>query len=1202
LRLKHLELQGYKTFAIRTEFTFEDGITVIVGPNGSGKSNIADAVRWVLGEQSYSLLRAKRTEDMIFWGSERRPRLGMAQASITLDNSDGGLPVEYSEVTISRRAYRSGENEYLLNGNRVRLKDIIELLGKSGLGRRTYTVIGQGLVDAVLSLRPNERRAIFEEAAGISIHQAKRTEAINKLEQTRDNILRVNDLVNEIAPRLDRLEKQAERAQQYQELSQQLRELLSTWYAHRWRRTQAALHHAEARAKGRQKLSQEREAELEKLGQRKADLRVQQSELRQKLGDWRLKEIELQVQTEAKRRELAVSEERLRLLNQQSQDLAQEIASLDANRVAQLERAAAAQEELKRAETRLQVAQEHLPEAQEQLEARKRERQAVLEELTEAQDQAFQLATEAADRRNRLVQLSERRAELGREVEAHRRALAEHQAKMAARRDQIETLKSELEALRAEADALTLQRQEVERESETWRERQAQVQVALAKSEQEETRLQARYDLLERMGHEESGHDTGAETVLQAARDGRLGGIVGPVASLIDVPAELETAIEAALGPHRHDIVVETLADAQAAIQFLKRTRGGRATFLPLDRIRATEKTSPPVAGVEGVIGLAVDVVKFEQRFAKVRDYLLGGTIVVRDFEAALRLLARLSPTRTLQIATLTGEVIGSEGAITGGPTPGRGGGMLARERQWRELPLHLAQARERRSELEQKCQAEEVNQRRLLEKLTTLEKKGDEIKAQEGAKLEELASQQRQAELLDQEMGWRRAIEDQLTAEMQALDEKEALLTEELEGLKEEETKTQQQILALKARLPALSGEELEARLAELRTAVAVAEQSCENQRTVWQNLQASLIRLDEQVSAKKEKEERLTTEGRELVTRIEDLQLGYKELTDQIQATAALTEPAEAELAALESEQVEIEKAEARLRPLLREYESLQNQAILEVERRKDDLASLVRQIENDLGTVEMEISDYILLQSPLPLEPLVSVLSIEELPHGLEEQIGQLKAQIRDIGPVNPNAPAEYEEGLGRYDFLTTQAGDLEEAAMDLRQVIGELDELMERDFKETFEAVRREFKEYFVSLFGGGAAELVLTEPDDLMETGVDIVARPPGRREQTLALLSGGERALTAVALIFAVLKTSPTPFCFLDEVDATLDETNIGRFREALQELSERTQFIVITHNRGTVEAADTVYGVSMGEDSVSRVISLKLGDGGSDQ
>lgn len=1201
MHLKHLELQGYKTFATKTEFAFEDGITVIVGPNGSGKSNIADAVRWVLGERSYSVLRAKRTEDMIFWGSERRPRLGMAQASITLDNSDGGLPVEYSEVTISRRAYRSGENEYLLNGSRVRLKDITELLDKGGLGRRTYNVIGQGLVDVVLSLRPDERRAIFEEAAGISIHQAKRTDAINKLEQTRDNILRVNDLINEIAPRLNRLEKQAQRARQYKDLSQQLEKLLHTWYAYRWRRAQMALHQAEARATERQELSREREAELEELERRKAELRAQHSKLRQKLNDWRLRRTNLQAQAEGKKRELAVSEERLRLLRQQSEDIAQEIASLEVNRVAQLERVTAAQEELTRAEAQLQEQLIHLQEAQEQFDARRRERQTALEELTEAQDRAFQLATEAADRRNRLAQLSERREELGREVEVDRKALADHQLQMTALQDQIEALKGELESIRAEADSLTLQRREIERESQASRERQAQLQAALAKSKQEETRLQARYDLLERMRQEESGYYAGAETTLQAARDGRLRGIVGPVASLMQVPAELEMAIEAALGPHLHDIVVESLADAGAAIQFLKRTRGGRATFLPLDRIMAPEKTSQPVTGVEGVIGPAVDLVKFERGFARIGHYLLGGTIIVRDFETALHLLARFSslgPTRSLQIAALTGEVIGSDGAVTGGPTRGRGAGMLARERERRQLPQHLAEAQKRRSDLEKECQAEEADQRHLLEKLARLEKKRDDIKAKEGIKLGELASQERQAELLDQEMGWRRAIEDQLKAEMRALDEKEALLTEELGGLKEEEAKAQEQILALRAQLDALSVEELEDRLAELKIAVAVAEQGCENQRTVLQNLKASLIRLDEQVSAKKEKEERLTAESRALVTRIEGLQLSHKELMDQVQAVAELIEPTEAELAALETELVEMETTDGRLRPLLREYESLQGQAVLEVERRKDEVSSLVRQIENDLGQVEMETSDYVFGQPPLSPKPLVSALPpIEELPHGLEEELGRLKAQIKDIGPINPNAPAEYKEALERYDFLTAQAEDLEEAVKDLRQVIEELDELMERDFRETFETVRREFKQYFVSLFGGGAADLVLTKPDDLMETGVDIVARPPGRRKQNLALLSGGERALTAVALIFAILKVSPTPFCFLDEVDATLDETNIGRFREALQGLSERTQFIIITHNRGTVEVADTIYGISMGEDSVSRVISLKLGE-----
>jgi chromosome segregation protein len=759
---------------------------------------------------------------------------------------------------------------------------------------------------------------------------------------------------------------------------------------------------------------------------------------------------------------------------------------------------------------------------------------------------------------------------------------------MAVLREQIEILKGELEAIGAKTDSLALQRREIERESEASQERQAQLQTALARITQEETGLQARYDVLERMRHEESGYYTGTDTVLQAARDGRLEGIVGPVASLIRVPAEFETAIEAALGPHLHDIVVETLDDAGAAIQFLKRTRGGRATFLPLDRIMAAERPAS-IAGLDGVIGAARDLAKFEQRLAKVGHYLLGSTLIVRDFEAALRLLARVaspSSTRPLQIAALTGEVIGSDGAVTGGPAQGPGKGMLAREREWRELPQHLAEAQKLRSDLEKKCQAEEEAQRRLLDKLATLEKTESEIKAEEGVKLEELASQERQAELLDQEMGWRQAIQNQLKGEMSALDGKETLLTEELQGLKEEEAKTQQQILSLKAQSEALSVEELEDKLAELKTAVAVAEQAHESQRAVVQDLEAGLARLDKQVSAKDEKKELLTAESRELAGRIEDLRLGFGEVTHQVEAVAQLVEPTEAELSALENQRVEMDKTEARLRPLLREYERLHGQAVLEVERRKDELTSLLHQIENDLGLPEMETD-----------ARLASLSSSEEPPPGLEEEIEQLRAQIKHIGPVNLDAPTEYREVMERYTFLTAQAGDLEEAAGDLRQVIGELDELMEKDFSETFETVRAGFKEYFVLLFGGGEAELVLTEPSDLMGTGVDIVARPPGRREQTLALLSGGERALTAVALIFAILKASPTPFCFLDEVDATLDESNVGRFREALQELSERTQFVVITHNRGTVEAADTIYGISLGEDSISRVISLKLSD-----
>ncbi len=1193
MRVKHLELQGYKTFATKTEFVFDEGITAIVGPNGSGKSNIADAVRWVLGEQSYKTLRGKSTADMIFSGSESRPRMGMAQAALTLDNSTGWLPVEFSEVTIARRAYRSGENEYLLNGNRVRLRDITELLAKGGLSQRTYTVIGQGLVDAALSLRPEGRRALFEEAAGITVHQAKRDNAIAKLEATQHNLLRVNDIISEIGPHLERLKRQAERAQEYAQLSQELEGLLRLWYGYQWRQGQKALRQARSRARDQRTRLEERRKELAELERRIAQVRAQQTEKRKQLSQWHRESSALHAEAEKLQRELAVWQERKRLLNQQREEILHEIAPLEINKEAQRERIAQIEEELSRIESQLQESAAQVQEVQKQLDHHESQRQALVERLTALHQQAFELSTELADRQNRLAQLDERREELRQEREKHQQAIAGQEAQKAIVEERLQAVRAQIDALQAQA--LAAQREDKEREIEAGQERQAQIQASLAKVQRQEERLLARQELLAGMREEMAGYQAGVRRVIQVAGTGQLSGIVGTVVGLIEVPAELDAAIETALGTHGQDIVVETWADAEAAIGFLKQTGGGRATFLPLDTVWSPEPISPPQG--TGVLGLAVELIGCQARLRPAFDVLLGRAIVVEDLGTARRIMGQVArDSYPYQIVTLAGEVVRSNGTITGGTTEEQGGGLLAHEREWRELPERLAAVRQKRREIEEQGQRAEETHQQLLAALADLEDRESELRAASEARAAEANTAERQIERLAQEIEWRQGLEKQLDEEMAVLDEKETDIVQEMESVKADQTSVQEGIAALQGQLEAMTGDELYEQLARLKTALAVTEQSREDQRTILHSHQANLEHLEGQIAAKQERAGELAQESEALAGQIEELQAREEELSEQIQALAELIEPTEAELVELGGQQVELEGEESDHRSRLHRYETIYSQAALEVERRRDELISLRQQIQNDLGLVELEMTDLLPGQPPLPLKPLVSTLpSIDELPEGLEDEIQRLKIQLKRAGPINPNAPAEYAESLERHTFLAVQVEDLEQASSSLHQVIAELDQLMEADFRETFEAVAAEFKECFTTLFGGGTAKLILTDPENLMETGVDIVVRPPGKRQQSLALLSGGERALTAVALIFAILRTSPTPFCILDEVDATLDEVNIGRFRKMLQELADRTQFVVITHNRGTIEAANTIYGISMGEDSVSKVISLKL-------
>ncbi len=1027
MRLKRLELQGYKSFASRTEFVFPTGITAIVGPNGSGKSNIADAIRWVLGEQSLRMLRGKSTADMIFSGGRRRAQAGMAEVLLTLDNADGWLPIDFAEVTIGRRAYRSGESEYLLNGSRVRLRDLMELLAESGLAQRTYAVIGQGLVDAALSLRPEERRALFEEAAGIAVYRARREEAADRLEETARNLDRVRDILSEITPRLKRLEEQANRFREYERVAAHLRQLQRAWYGYHWGQAQEALRLAQEQAESVEATLEARRAEVEAIGARLADLRQQQTALRGRLRDIYRQIADLHDRTDAAQREMAALTERVRLLTARQEEAREELEPLLAQRDAQEQR-----------------------------------------------------------------------------VQAARARVEELRAQVTVRTEKVATLEAELEQLRRRAQDRARQRLQAEKELKARLAQQEELEAAIAEARAAEARLEAERDLLARLREEGEGFARGTRTLLHAT----LPGVEGLLGRLIRVPEEWERAVEAALGPRIQALVVRDWRAVAAARKLLRPDE--RAVLLPLAGLQPRPWKLP-----EGAL-CAADVVTCDGHLRPAIEALLGQTLLVEDLEAARTLAPVLPPGGCC--ATRAGEVVAADGTVT----LGSGGGVLLQERSWRELPERLQAARKRRQELE----AEKLHLAQAMEALQNVLGKAE----REAAEADARASQ-------------------------------------------------------------AESGP-----LTQARTDLAVTQQALEGQLLLLQREVAGLERVRAQVAARQEQMAKTVAEQEAAGERLQQLRKETAAYELELTRARASIGPAEEELGRLAQEQEQAEAQERQARALVQQAEEQVNRARLEVARCQDRLARLQERIQEELGLVELEVADQVTTQAPLPLRPLVSRLPVVEvLPDGLEEEIQRLKSRLRQIGPVNPNAPQEYAEAEERHRFLSEQVADLETTSARLHEVIADLDRMMEQSFRETVDAVAVAFEETFTRLFNGGSARLELTDPDDLANTGVDIVARPPGKRPQSLALLSGGERALTAAALIFAILRVRPTPFCVLDEVDAMLDEVNVVRFRAMLEELAGRTQFIVITHNRGTVEAADTVYGVSMGSEGVSQVVSLRL-------
>ncbi|MEW5956713.1 MAG: chromosome segregation protein SMC [Chloroflexota bacterium] len=1193
--LKALEIQGYKSFANKVEFVFDQGITAVVGPNGSGKSNVADAIRWVLGEQSYSNLRGKKTEDMIFSGSAARARLGMAAATLVLDNTDKWLPLDFSEVTISRRAYRSGENEYYFNGSRVRLKDVAEILAKSGLSRQTYTVIGQGTIDQVLSLHADERRALFEEAAGITFHRKKRAETLARLEATRGNLIRLNDIVKEIEPRLNRLEKQAERAEEFSHLNADLEALLRLWYGYRWRQSQQQLREATARLRQDEAAVETQRRELRRLEQQLGQGRAGQSEARAQLGTWYSGNKQLYTQAEAIRRELAVSEERARHYAAQRQEILAELEPLRLSLVEEERRVAQAQEKLLALNQEVAGAEAAAHSVRQQLAAHQAERQNLVARQTEAEQQVRQLEAGLTERRSRLAQFAERRETLQTEQSAG-------EAEIARLRDQQQELQSRQTQLAAQLAAIDHELVRLEAGQSQQRDHLTQLNQAaeqlkagLIGLESKESALKARQDLLARLRTDMSGYYDGVRAVLQP--EAGLAEIIGPLSQLVRAPAGLDLAIETALGGRLQDVVVRSFAQAEAAINYLKQTGSGRATFLPLDTIRPGGAAAVPAT--PGVIGLASELVEVEPGLRPVVELTLNRTVVVEDLPAARRAFKAMQG--GFQIVTRDGELMRSGGAVTGGRTKskaGQEGTFLAREREWRELPDQLAALSRSHQALSGQLADRHEQANLVRQKIQGL---SEEQQQQTARRQDVQAAADKANRLLEQlqdSIGWQQDLQAKAGAELSRLAERQTAVEQELVQLAQARQLAAATATQLAAEVQAVSAESLLAELSQAQTALATVQGRRQSQQAILTAQQTALRQLAGQIEAKQARVQSLAAEREALLQQQQDLQQRHESFSGRLAELAANIAAVERQLADLEQRQSQLEEIDNNQRQRLHWLETEQNRASLEAARRQDELDNLQHQIQDDLGLVSLEMSDEQVGQPVLPIRPLVSNLpAVEELPPGVEEDVKRLKVQIRRLGQINPDAPREYADLHERHTFLSGQITDLETAAADLKEIITRLDQSMREAFVDTFDRVAKEFQRYFKALFGGGEAQLLLTDPHNLIETGVDIVAKPPGKRLQSLALLSGGERSLTAQALIFALLRTSPTPFVIFDEVDAMLDEANVGRFRDALVGLARDIQFIIITHNRRTIEAANTIYGISMGNDSVSQAYSLKIED-----
>lgn len=1189
LRLKSLELHGYKTFASRTLFEFADGITAIVGPNGSGKSNIADALRWVLGEQAYGLLRAKKTEDMIFAGSETRTRAGMASAFILFDNSEDWLPLDFSEVSMGRRAYRDGRNDYVLNNQHVRLRDINELLAQSGLSERTYTILGQGLVDASLALKADERRKLFEEAAGVGLYRSRREETLRRLETTQRNLERVLDIMAELEPRLRTLERQSRRAREYGQMQEDLHVLLREWYGYHWHKAQKEL--AENREILRQQEAHQREAResFQKIQTDYLKFRERLQGLRAQLNTWHRELSDLHNQRETISRELAVLDERQRSLTATRQTLTSDRdRAVDESSLAR-ERLGEAESEVLRVQADSEEADERLKSAQEAIESLLAKRSGVEEKLQQTRVRMTTLNSRRAETQARLDELGIRRAAQSERLDTTRVSIQQAEDEIASADGEHRSAESELRTaqkhLKETEASLDASKLELDRLEGAKRRKNED----LATHQANQSRLSAQLEVLEQLEQSLQGYAEGARFLLDAARRSKLGGGWGALSAALDVPAQLESAIAAALGEHLDAVLLEN-GQLDQALSLLESGEAGRAALLPLGGLAKAVPLEVPAD--DACLGLASELVKVPVEFKAAVDLLLGQVLVARDRAAARRLIA--GQAGHVRAVTLRGEVFRADGLVLAGKSSR--GTTLSRPRQRRELRESLATLGGRLESLELALQILSVDLLAAQESAATAEtnvrearEKFSNAQSREREAAGELDSAKRQLE-------WAKNQYEALQTEISRAEAEWVELTETQQQIESESAIAQDEVRLLDQELFGMSLAEAQEQVSYWTTRAAVAGQSLNDARARRDERALAMARLEEQQHNYASRLDEIESGFLQLERDRESSRDRESALNADITIMRAKIDPAEKDLATAERQERALQEQENNAQRSMTTADRMFNQVQVDVIRRQEALDTLRNRIQDDFGLVLFEYASDVSGPQPLPLDGMVEQLPVVEvIAPELDEQLKRQRAQLRRMGPINPEAQKEFEAERERYEFMKTQVEDLRKAEVDLRQVIAELDDLTVQEFGKTFEAVDKEFRHVFVRLFGGGSARLALTDPEDLVNTGIEIEARLPGRREQGLALLSGGERSLTAIALVFALLRVSPTPVCVMDEVDAMLDEANVARFRDLLEELSQDTQFIIITHNRNTVQAADVIYGVTMGRDSASQVISLKL-------
>ena len=1179
--LKRLELQGFKSFADKTVLEFMPGITSVIGPNGSGKSNISDSIRWVLGEQSMKSLRGTKSLDIIFAGTQNRKSLGFAEASLVFDNTDGTLPIEYTEVTVTRKIYRSGETGYYINKVPCRLKDVLELFMDTGIGKDGYSIIGQGKIDEILSNKSEDRRHIFEEAAGIVKFRTRKAESEKKLEHTKLNLLRINDILAEIEANIEPLKLQSEKAKKYLSLREELKNIEIGLFLYNIEKYKASLEEIVKDEEIYTSQCDEEQQNLEKIKQLKEALKEEVDRITNQIEEMSNIGFESQKEIEMLNSDINVANTRISNNKENKERYEKEIEELNI-RKKELEEEIKQKEEKRdnlkqnreKFEKELQEKEKELEEITKKLSSKELEIEGYKQQVEQNTDKKYELQSESHTQDINFENYEKRQRQINNEV-------SNYISELDATRLQKEDISKGFYEIDSKRNNVLKSLEEINSKKQSADQKIKEYNIKINQLENEMRMKESRQKFLIETEKEKEGYVKSVKSLLKDCENIKeLGkGMHGVLANIIDVPEKYQTAIEMSLGMSLQNIVTDTEEDAKKLVEHLRKNNLGRASFLPIASVRG--KKLEKIKGKEnGVIGIASDLIKFDKKYEQIIISLLGRTVIVDNMDTAIKVAKQNG--YTFRIMTLEGDMINPSGAITGGSVAKKTVNILGREKEIEKLGKEIQEIRQKIEKIKKEKEDFENSIEDTIELATNLEKELQEIDITYATEKQKVVAIDENIEKLEKRLQKLKDEQKQLENQKQEATTKKEEIEKEIEEL----TKQSEELTKLITEFAELNKDDqkyiddLNFDITNLKISVSSFDESEASIDEIKERINLDIQNTVKSIENKKEQIEQIQHDNFNLEESIKETKQKIEDIKEEVKNSGSKIEE-------LKNERLEKNKKlsiqEEEISNKFKVIEDLKAQ-IVKIDVKKTKLEEDIQAIINKMWE-EYELTPNNVQEEYKKPENVATT----------QRKVNNLRTEIKELGSINIDSIEEYKNMKERYDFMCEQRVDLENTMSKLRKMIQEMTTTMKEQFKEQFELINKNFAEVFKELFGGGNASLKLEDEENILECGIEITVQPPGKKLQNMMLLSGGEKAFTAIALLFAILKINPAPFCVLDEIEAALDDVNVYRFAEYLKKFSKDTQFLVITHRKGTMEAADTVYGVTMEESGISKLLSMKL-------